>query len=145
MMDKAAEQDAVETFRFERQMLRVALDKFDVGKFLFRQRDQFRADVEPDRGEAALMQQHGEGAGAAAEIGDARALCKAAKPHHRVDDAPFRRKLENIVVVVGGEAVEERDLFGFVLSLVLSLVLGLVLPRHYRNRGTGSGVTSLPR
>src|SRR5262249_27752983 len=78
--------------------------------------EQFRADVEADAVVAGAREQRGEGAGAAAAIDDARGRLEAGELDERIGDARARLRGEHVVVVCGGMAVEERDLFLLVLG-----------------------------
>ena len=78
-------------------------------------RDQFGADVEPDAVVAGAREELGEDAGAAAEIGDARARLQPGELDERVDQALARLRREHVVIVRSSVAIEERDLFLFVL------------------------------
>ena len=73
MMHDAAQEHAVEARIGERQMLDVALDEFDPGILAAADREQLGADVEPDAVVAFALEQRGERAGAAAEVGHPRA------------------------------------------------------------------------
>src|SRR5262249_61727676 len=78
--------------------------------------EQLRADVEADAVVAGARQQRAERAGAAAEVDDARAAGQLGELDERIDDARARLRLEHVVVVSGGMAVEEGDFFLLVLG-----------------------------
>jgi len=90
-------------------VLDVAGDEGDRRMLAAADREQFRADVETDAVVAGAREQPGKRAGAAAEVDDARRRLKPGQPHERIDDARARLRREDVVVVRGGMAVEERD------------------------------------
>ena len=96
-------------------MLDVAFEEFDPGMLAPPHRDQFGADVEPHAVVAGAREERREGAGAAAEIGNARARLQPRELDERVDQALARLRRKHVVIVRGGVAIEERDLFLFVL------------------------------
>src|ERR1700675_1486372 len=92
-------------------------------------RDKPAADVEPHAVAARELQQLGERAGAAAEIDHARMRGKPAQAHELTDEAGARLRGKDIVVVIGGMAVEERDLGLLVLLLGSPLRVRRILRR----------------
>ena len=85
----------------------------------FPDRDELGGNVEPDAVEAGAREQRGERARAAAEIDHACAGRQLCQLYERIDQARARLRREHVVVVRGGVAVEERDLFLLVLLLIL--------------------------
>src|SRR5262249_39129024 len=90
-------------------------DELDLRMLAPPDRDELGGNVEPDAVKAGAREQRGERARAAAEIDHARAGLKAGQLDERVDETRARLRREHVVVVRGGVAVEERDLFLLVL------------------------------
>ena len=87
MVHDPAEQDAVKTGGGKRKIFDVAFQKVDVRIFGMTQGHELRTDIEPNRLVSLLVQQIGEDAGAAAEIGDAGAGAPPRQSHACVDQA----------------------------------------------------------
>ena len=78
------------------------------------------------------LQQIGEHARTAAEVGHARAARETAETDDGVDQPRVAVRREHVVAVGGRVAVEERDLFCFVLCRRNRHGLGFIMARHSR-------------
>ena len=100
-------------------MFDIAFDEGNAGIFDLTQRDEFRAEVEPDRVVSLPVQQIGEHTGTAAEIGDPRPWLPFGEPRTGADQPQIALRRKNVIAVCGGVTVEERDFFLLVLLLIL--------------------------
>ena len=120
MMHQAAEQDAVKACVFERQVFGVALDQLKAGIFAAAEFYQFGADIEADTLKPLSTEQFRKHTGAATEIGNPCTAWQPAQPHERCDDPFVRLRRENVIRVVLGMRIEERDFLVLVLRVISS-------------------------
>ena len=115
MVHHAAQQCAVEARGGKRQALDVAGDEFDLRMLAVPDRGELGGNVEPDAVKTGAREQRGERPRAAAEIDHPRPGSKPGELDERIDETRARLRREHVVVVRGGVAIEERDLFLLIL------------------------------
>ncbi len=120
MMNQAAQQNAVKACVFERQVFGVAFDQLKARIFAAAELDQFGADIEPDTLKALPPEQFRKHTGAATEIGNPGTTWQPAQPHERRDDPFVRLRRENVIRVMLGMRIEERDFLVLVLRVIAS-------------------------
>ena len=117
-MHQATEQNAVKACVFERQVFGVAFDQLKAGIFTAAEFYQFGADIEADTLKPLPTEQFRKHTGAATEIGNPCAAWQSTQAHERCDDPFVRLRRENVIRVVLGMRVEERDFLVLVLRVI---------------------------